>query len=534
VSSAEVAIGRRALRQVAVGSVVWAVVFGATAASSALAYVSTFPDEASRQQIAATTSADAGLHILLGPVSAIDTVGGYTVYKCFVFLTTIGALWGLLAATRLLRGEEDAGRWTVVLAGATRAPRATAATMAALAVAVAVIVALSTAIVALAGLDPDVGFPIGESVVYGLSLAIGPAVFAALGAVTSQLARTRRLATGLGMAAFGLAFVVRMVADSGPSTRWLLWTTPFGWTERMRPFTGHDLRPLGLAATAVIVLTSAALALAARRDVGAGMLASRDVAPPRALGLGSAAGLAARLEAGVLVAWALGAAASAFVFGMISKIAVGPLPPSFGDTLEGFGVRGAFLDQYFSVAFLLAATVVALLPASQIGAAAEEETSGRLVHVLVQPTRRAALLGGRLALTAVGTIGAGASVGLAAWLGGRSQGVDVDLAALLGAGLNLVPTGLLVLGGGAVVLAVAPRVAARAMYGVVIWSLLVDLLGSMVASTSPLAHLSLFHYMALAPAESPQVVAVTVSLLVALMLCVGAVVLFARRDVATG
>ena len=67
--------------------------------------------------------------MLLGPVSAIDTVGGYTVYKGFVFLTTIGAIWALLAATRLLRGEEDAGRWQLVLAGSTRAARATAATL---------------------------------------------------------------------------------------------------------------------------------------------------------------------------------------------------------------------------------------------------------------------------------------------------------------------------------------------------------------------------------------------------------------------
>ena len=135
----EAAIARRAFRQVWKGAAVWAVAFGATVAATALSYVNSFPDQASRDQLAASTSGDAGISILLGPVSAIDTVGGYTVYKCFVFLTTIGAIWGLLAATRLLRGEEDAGRWSLVLAGATRAPRATGATLAALGVAVAVV-----------------------------------------------------------------------------------------------------------------------------------------------------------------------------------------------------------------------------------------------------------------------------------------------------------------------------------------------------------------------------------------------------------
>ena len=42
------------------------------------------------------------------------------VYKCFVFLTTIGAIWAVLITTRLLRGQEDTGRWQLMLAA--RAP----------------------------------------------------------------------------------------------------------------------------------------------------------------------------------------------------------------------------------------------------------------------------------------------------------------------------------------------------------------------------------------------------------------------------
>lgn len=83
---AEAAIARRAFRQVWIGAAAWAVVFGDTVAASALTYVSSLPDPASRQQLAATTSGDAGLATLLGPVSSVGTVGGYTVYKCFVFL----------------------------------------------------------------------------------------------------------------------------------------------------------------------------------------------------------------------------------------------------------------------------------------------------------------------------------------------------------------------------------------------------------------------------------------------------------------
>src|SRR3954452_21055471 len=98
-TGADAAIARRAFRQIRVAATVWAAVFGVSAAASALTYVSSFPDQASRQQLAAGVSGDVGAAILLGPIAAIDTVGGYTVYKSFVFLSSIGAVWGLLAAT---------------------------------------------------------------------------------------------------------------------------------------------------------------------------------------------------------------------------------------------------------------------------------------------------------------------------------------------------------------------------------------------------------------------------------------------------
>src|SRR5215471_9501550 len=239
----EWAIATRAFKQVWIGANVWAITFGVTVAASAVTYSNSFPDRASRLRLLASTGHDRGLAMLLGPVAAIDTVGGYTVYKGFVFLTTIGAVWGLLIATRLLRGEEDAGRWQLVLAGATRAGRATVATLVALFAAVAVLGAGTTAISLLAARDPNLGFGFGSTLLYGCSLTVAPAVFVAIGALTSQLGRTRRVATALGMYTFGVLFIVRMVADAGTSTHWLLWLTPFGWVERMRPFTQNDIRP---------------------------------------------------------------------------------------------------------------------------------------------------------------------------------------------------------------------------------------------------------------------------------------------------
>jgi ABC-2 type transport system permease protein len=527
-------IARRAFIQVRISAVAWAVTFGATVAASALSYVKSFPTGASRLQLAATTGGDTGLAIVLGPVSAIDTVGGYTVYKCFVFLTSLGAVWAILAATRLLRGEEDAGRWQLLLAGGTRPSRATAATLGALGAAVAVIFAGTTLLTALVGRSRDIGFGGGECVVYGLSIAIAPAVFAAVGAVTSQISRTRRLATGLGIGGFGLSFVVRMIADSGPGLRWLLWLTPFGWTELMRPFTRNDLWPLLPAGATVAGLSVAAIMLASRRDAGDGALSSGNSAPLRPLGLRSSIGLTVRLELPVLVAWCTGVAATGFAFGIISKVATGHATASLTDSLQQFGVHGSFARQYFGVAFLIVATMVALLPAGQVGAASEEETSGRLVHVLAQPVNRSAVFAGRLGLNAVAVALAGLLAGLLAWLGAKTQGTDLSFGSVVGAGLNVVPTALVALGIGAVLLSVAPRSAGRAVYAVVLVSLLVDLFGSLVSGRGLVSRLSLFHYMALAPGQAPNPVTIAITLAAAVALCAAATALFARRDAQIG
>lgn len=532
--SVEAAVTRRSLKQIWIGATIWSLAFGGTAAASALSYVATFPTEAERQQVAAATSGDAGLSVLLGPTTAIDTVGGYTVYKCFVFLTTIGAIWGLLAATKLLRGEEDAGRWQLVLSGSTRAARATVATLVALLAAVAILFVGTTAIVAATGQDPDVGFSVAESVLYGLSIVIAPAVFVMVGAVTSQLCRTRRMASSWAMGVFGGFFFVRMVADAGPDTHWLRWLTPFGWVELIQPFTQNDPWPLLPAAVTVAALGAVAALLSSRRDAGSSVFASADVTPLRPFGLGSPLGLAARLDLPVLVAWCVGAGATGLAFGFIAKIATGSIPESMSSTLDKFGAQGSFVEQYFGVAFLLAATVVALLAAGQLGAASEEETTGRLVHLLAGPVRRVAWFGGRIGLAAAGIVVAGLLAGVGAWAGAASQGVDLGFATLAGAGLNVVPTALVALGIGAVVLALAPRAAAVTVYAVVIGSLLIDLVSSMVDGFAWLGRLSLFHTMALAPADSPDPVTLAVTTAVAVGLGVLATVLFVRRDVALG
>jgi len=133
---------RRATTVVAVTSakraarpgVVWGLVFGVTIAATMKSYTSSFPTAASRANLLRTFQGNAAFEALFGLLRHLDTVAGYTAYKDSMTIIIVGAVWGLLIATKLLRGEEDAGRWDLLVAGQTTRAGATAQTALGLAV----------------------------------------------------------------------------------------------------------------------------------------------------------------------------------------------------------------------------------------------------------------------------------------------------------------------------------------------------------------------------------------------------------------
>ncbi len=265
-------VGALTARRAARSGILWGLLFASIVAASAAGYASTFPTAASRDTLARSFGSNAGLAALLGPARRLDTVAGFTAWRTMGVMSIVGAFWGLLAATRLLRGEEEAGRWELLLAGQTTRRGATAQAVVGLGVGAVALWAVTAMGTWAVGLSPDVGFSLTGSLFLATALVASAVVFLAVGALSSQLAATRRQANAIGAAVFGVAFLVRMVADSASQLKWLRWASPLGWVEELRPLTGSRplaLLPLGLAAA---LLAGGAIGLAARRDVGAGAL----------------------------------------------------------------------------------------------------------------------------------------------------------------------------------------------------------------------------------------------------------------------
>ncbi len=69
------------------------------------------------------------IRTLFGEPVALDDPGGFTVWRTGAVLTVLLAVWSSLAATRITRGEEDTGRWHLLLSGRTPSPTPSAATL---------------------------------------------------------------------------------------------------------------------------------------------------------------------------------------------------------------------------------------------------------------------------------------------------------------------------------------------------------------------------------------------------------------------
>jgi ABC-2 type transport system permease protein len=145
------------------------------------------------------------------------------------------------------------------------------------------------------------GLPAAGSLALGAWLGAVGLVFAGVGAVAAQMTDNARSAYGIAGAALAVAYVLRAVGDAGHGT--LSWLSPIGWAKATRPFDDERWWALLLCVAAFALLVAAAFALLARRDLGAGLIASRPGPPVAGRDLRNTLGLAFRLQRGSLSAW---------------------------------------------------------------------------------------------------------------------------------------------------------------------------------------------------------------------------------------
>ncbi|MFR9807011.1 polyketide antibiotic transporter [Pseudonocardia sp. RS010] len=470
------------------------------------------------------------IRTLFGEPVALDAAGGFTVWRTGAALGVLLGMWALLTTTRLLRGEEDSGRWALLAAGSTPVGRLTA-----------VVLAVVAAVPAAAGLGVTIalvaaGTPVRGAVLHGVGLALTGTVFAGLGALAAQLFGRRSAAAGAATAVLAAGLLARMVGDGVPALGWLRWLSPFGLTAQVAPFHADRAGPLLVLAAAVPILAVTVPWLAGRRDVGEGLL--RPVRPRRRHRglLGSPEAFATRTALAPCSGWALGVGAYYLLVGLLTVSLTGFLTDnaSFAELAAraGFGGLGHAAG-YAATLFALLPMPVGGFTAVRIGSLAADESSRRLALLLAGPLTRTRLLTAHAVVTAAGAALLTVVAGSAFWLGAVVVDAPLGLGDALAGALNTLPVSLLGLGAAVLALGPAPRltVLAGALPGVggFLWLVTAQSVGAppWVAGLSPFAHL------AAVPAEPVSAGATAVLLLVTLALAGLGAAHYRQRDVRT-
>jgi ABC-2 type transport system permease protein len=507
-------------------NVSFALLFGLYAYAQAAAYESTYPTVADRMQFAQSFGDNLALRLFYGVPHDLLTSAGYAEWRVGGVLAIFAAAWGLLAAVKAMRAEEDTGRAELTLSGPFGRGSAFGAALAAVAAGAAILwAALFLGLVA-------AGLAAGDSALMALGTIAVAAVFGGIGALASQLGSTRRVAMELGLLVLAIAFLLRVVADTASGVGWLRWTTPLGWAEELQPFTGARPAVLLLPAAATGILLVAARRIWLRRDVGEGLLRSRETRPPRLELLSSPTAQALRDERLSLGVWLAGTAVFSLVVGLLSaSVSDVNISKELQEQLAKFG--GASITTasgYLSLVFLFFVLVVCLFACAQVAAARHEESDERLETLFSQPVGRTAWIAGRLALAVVGAVALSLVAGVLAWAGATAAGADVSLTDMLEAGANCLPPALLFLSLATLAFALVPRASTGIAYGLVLLAFLWELFGSLFDVPGWTLDLSPFHQIGLVPLEPFEATAAIVMVAIALVASALAIRLFERRD----
>lgn len=507
--------------------VIWALAFLALVASSVVALEETYPDAAALQARAALMD-NPGAVLMTGPAFALDdyTFGAMVANELSLWVLLPAAIMSVLLAVRHTRAEEESGRLEMLRSLPVGRFAPAVAAMLTVAIAdVAVGLALTGALV-------GTGMEGADSVAFGVATTLTGLVFGAVAAVTAQLTEHARTASATAMGAVAVAFLVRGVGDViDRQGSWLSWLSPFAWAQQTRLYVDLRWWPLLVPVLTTAVLLAVAVVLAHRRDLGAGLLAARPGPAAASRGLLSPVGLARRLLTGTFVGWAVGLFLFAIAFGSLAN-ALDGMVEDIPDIGEWIALDLDDLTRSFAAVML---SFLAIGPAALsvwgVLQLRGEERAGRVEGVLVSGASRTRLLGGWLAVVAVGAVctqvllGLGVGLGVAAAT--REAAWVPDLTA---ASLAYLPAVLVFAALAVALYGVAPRLASVA-WALVVWASVVvflgDLLGLPAAArdVSPLAHTPLVPGVDVAAA--PLVV---MGGLAVLLIAVGLVGL-GRRDV---
>jgi ABC-2 type transport system permease protein len=444
---------RLVLRRDRIRLPLWLVGLGGTIALSAVAVPPIYDTPEKIAGYASAVGSSPVNYLMSGRQAGIDTIGGIVANEISQVAQLGICLMVMFLVVRHTRAEEENGRAELLRSTALGRHAATLAGLLYGACAALMIGLVTTSAMLATGLD-GVG-----SVTYGAGLTLLGLCYAAVSLVAAQLSTSARGALGLAGVAIAVGYLVRGIGAMQDNA--LVWTSPFGWAQRMDAFGVERWWP----ALPLVTLTAALLGLAAwltaHRDFAGGLLQTRPGHQDASRFLGTPIGLALRLQRGLLIGWAIGLTALGLLYGAVIPT-IPDLVASNPDIAQVIGApvdaEQALIDAFLRYIFLLMAVTSAGFAVASVLRLRAEEEAGHAEVVLATQVSRTTWVAATVLIAGLGALLLSLLMGLGLAIGyGLGMGEWDRLAGQLGGQLSYLPGVLLVTAVAVAIAGLLPR-----------------------------------------------------------------------------
>lgn len=501
------ALRRHGFLQTFRGALIIGLLIGLMMGAQGAAYAAAYPDQHSRDTIVASLKGAPGLGFLAGEIANAGTPASYAIYKSIAVTTLIAGIWGLMATTRLLRGQEEDGQLEQIVAGRTTKLSASSHLLIGFGYSLLLAFIIAWALIATLGMDPQVKLSTGGAFYMTVASLLPAIFFGALGVLTSQLAVTRGRALSYALVPLLILYAIRGAANSIADWDWIKQWTPFGWSDLLNPVL--DPHPAWILPTAIfgVIFIASGLYFAGRRDLGTSMLPQTQDARSHFYLLGSSVQLALRQSIGSFIWWLIGTLAFTGMLAAIAETGTKILEssPSAAAIFSKLGnTHSDLVITFLSFGGLFTTIILLVMAAVYLGSARRDEAKGYLDSMLVQPVRRSSWLTWRLLIIASMSSSIALLAGYLTWQFTANQNISLDFWTVTQNMITLVGPVVLLLGVGALFYGFVPRIAAPIMYAVIIWAFVVDILKAIFSLDESIEKTSLLHYVSFSLDKTPD------------------------------
>ncbi len=487
-------------------------------------------DEPARQALALTLQ-NPGMIALMGPVYGAEnyTPGAMYANTMLLWVMLAVAVMNIFLVLRHTRGDEEKGRTEVIRSLPTGRLAILHATMLSALLVNAVLALLTGFGIAVQGI-PSMDF--AGSMFYGAALGVTGFVFAALTAVFSQVSSSSQGAMAYSFLALGLFYMLRAAGDVG--SEGLALVSPLGLVQRSQVFVENHWWPLVIALIEGLVISVAAYALNAKRDMEQGLIPARAGRRDASSALQSPFGLAFRLLRTSLLVWllvmfVLGASYGAILGDIEGFVAQSPFYQAVLGMTGEFSAAEMFTSMVNAIAALIC--VVPLLGA--VLKPRNEEKEGRTEQILARPVSRRSYLSGYMTLSLASSVQFQCATALGLYASATVVLKEpIPLTFLLEANLVYLPALWVMIGLCVFLIGCLPK-ASAAIWAYFAFSFFTTFMGRIISLPEWLPKLSPFAYIPQLPVDRVELAPLLVLTGIAALLTMAGFISYGRRDLAS-